>query len=139
MAVQTRSVLKTYFETGEKPTSAQFGALIDSALMAKVEVASSTINSAANTIYNIPSSNGATTVTVNVQLNEGESIIVNKFITSQPNFTLHISYIGSLYKMSGYDDVAISGPGVMSYAILCIENGNSDDRTYLINRAYYKS
>ena len=115
------------------------GDLIDSALMAKVEVASSTITSAANTIYNIPSSNGATIVTVNVQLNEGESIIVNKFITSQPNFTLRISYIGSLYKMSGYDDVAISGPGVMSYAILCIENANSDDRTYLVNRAYYKS
>ena len=34
LAVQTRSVLKTYFETGDKPTAAQFGNLIDSALMA---------------------------------------------------------------------------------------------------------
>ena len=32
MSEQTRTVLKTYFETGDKPTQAQFGDLIDSAV-----------------------------------------------------------------------------------------------------------
>lgn len=32
MSVETRAVLKAYFETGDKPTAAQFGNLIDSFL-----------------------------------------------------------------------------------------------------------
>lgn len=77
MAVQTRSVLKTYFETGDKPTAAQFGDLIDSALMAKhMTVTSTTIVASANCIY---ASTTASATTVDVSyLIEGESCVVNK-------------------------------------------------------------
>ena len=54
MAVQTRSVLKTYFETGDKPTAAQFGDLIDSALMANAAaLVFESFTAVANTIYTI--------------------------------------------------------------------------------------
>lgn len=53
MAVQTRSVLKTYFETGDKPTAAQFGDLIDSVFAANhvINHSVSTITAVSGTVY----------------------------------------------------------------------------------------
>ena len=135
MAVQTRSVLKTYFETGDKPTSAQFGDLIDSALMANFTQVTDTgvINAVANTTYWCTIS-GTVYVTLN-NIVVGESCVVNRFgsaviANAVTNFTG--SSKSPMYA-AGYSDVFADTTGVMSYAVL-IAAGIYP----LINRAFYK-
>lgn len=82
MAVQTRSVLKTYFETGDKPTAAQFGDLIDSVFAANhvINHSVSTITAVSGTVYST-----AITSTLTVDCNaleSGESFVVNRGITT---------------------------------------------------------
>lgn len=82
MAVQTRSVLKTYFETGDKPTAAQFGDLIDSVFAANhvINHSVSTITAVSGTVYST-----AITSTLIVDCNaleNGESFVVNRGTTT---------------------------------------------------------
>ena len=81
MAVQTRSVLKTYFETGDKPTAAQFGNLIDSALTAARQfVDSSTVNVIPNTVHDVTISSSRLTANCsgfNKSGNFIESAVIN--------------------------------------------------------------
>ena len=144
MAVQTRSVLKTYFETGDKPTSAQFGDLIDSALMANVEQATATQFSAQpNTIYDM-----TTTADVRVMCNAvvpGDSFVVNKrgssaVCNSSVDFICVGDYDDTFYA-DGYADVTAIGTGIMSYAVLIAISAVSSyvGIGILINRTFYSN
>ena len=135
MAVQTRSVLKTYFETGDKPTSAQFGNLIDSALMANATLESASFNAVANTVHNITTSSAITCTLSN--LTYGESCVINRVGNATVcNATTTFAFNnGPLYYAAGYSDVSADATGAMSYAILIAGNTT---RWVLINRAFYK-
>ena len=135
MAVQTRSVLKTYFETGDKPTSAQFGDLIDSALMANVTLEVTSFNAVANTVHNITSLSAITCTLSNLTF--GESCVVNRVgNTTVCNAAITFEFNkGQLYYATGYSDVSADASGAMSYAILIAGNAI---RWVLINRAFYK-
>jgi hypothetical protein len=135
MAVQTRSVLKTYFETGDKPTSAQFGDLIDSALMANATLESASFNAVANTVHNITTSSAITCALSN--LTYGESCVINRVGNATVcNATTTFAFNnGPLYYAAGYSDVSANATGAMSYAILIAGNTT---RWVLINRAFYK-
>lgn len=134
MAVQTRSVLKTYFETGDKPTAAQFGDLIDSALMANfVQTSDITITVAANTTYWCTASH-----IINVKLdyiNAGESCIFNRYGSAAiANSTVRFTGTGkTIMYAAGYSDVSADNTGCMSYAILVPKTSFA-----LVNRAFYK-
>ena len=136
MAVKTRSVLKTYFETGDKPTSAQFGDLIDSALMANVTLESASFNAVANTVHNITTSSAITCTLSN--LTYGESCVINR-VGSATVCNTAIKFVfnnGPLYYVTGYSEVsADAATGAMSYAILIAGNTT---RWVLINRAFYR-
>ena len=151
MAVQTRNVLKTYFETGDKPTAAQFGNLIDSIFAANVNAisASGTLHVIGNTVYNAENVTG--TILIDASgLEKGESIVLNRYL-SQAAANSGIdggSANGidtSLAFAKGYDDItADSGGGIMSYAMLAL-NGNSNPTIMgmslillLVNRALYE-
>ena len=135
MAVQTRSVLKTYFETGDKPTSAQFGDLIDSALMANATLESASFNAVANTVHNITTSTAITCTLSN--LTYGESCVINRVGNATVcNAAITFAFNnGPLYYAAGYSDVSADATGAMSYAILIAGNTT---RWVLINRAFYK-
>ena len=135
MAVQTRSVLKTYFETGDKPTSAQFGDLIDSALMANATLESASFKAVANTVHNITTSSAITCTLSN--LTYGESCVINRVGNATVcNAAITFAFnSGPLYYAAGYSDVSADATGAMSYAILIAGNTT---RWVLINRAFYK-
>lgn len=139
MAVQTRSVLKTYFETGDKPTSAQFGDLIDSALMAQYIWATTTIVAMGNTVY---MSNATAAQTIDMQAVElGESFVFNR-VGDAAGINLLPTFSGngiSRRFAAGYYDVSADSAGVMSYAVL-MTNMSPTLMTFkvaLINRALY--
>ena len=135
MAVQTRSVLKTYFETGDKPTATQFGDLIDSALMANmVQTSDRTITVAANTTYWCTASH-----IINVKLdyiNAGECCVVNRYSSATiANSTVKFTGTGkTIMYAAGYSDVSADNTGCMSYAILVPKSSFA-----LVNRAFYKT
>jgi hypothetical protein len=134
MAVQTRSVLKTYFETGDKPTSAQFGDLVDSIFAAKfMTVSSTSINAVPNTLYSINA--GTSTVTINANaLERGESFIVDRGTDAiYANAKVDFVHNNMVMYAKGYADVsAPQDDCMMSYAaLLC------GDYVLLVNRAYY--
>lgn len=139
MAVQTRSVLKTYFETGDKPTSAQFGDLIDSALMARYIWETSDIAAIGNTVY---MSNAAAAQTIDMQAVElGESFVFNK-VGEAAGINLLPTFSGSGISRrfaAGYYDVSADSPGVMSYAVLMTNMSPTltTAKVALINRALY--
>lgn len=139
MAVQTRSVLKTYFETGDKPTSAQFGDLIDSALMARYIWETSDIAAIGNTVY---MSNATAAQIIDMQAVElGESFVFNR-IGDAAEINLLPTFSGSRIAKRfavGYYDVSADSAGVMSYAVL-MTNMSPTLMTFkvaLINRALY--
>ena len=140
MAVQTRSVLKTYFETGDKPTSAQFGELIDSALMARYIWETSDIAAMGNTVY---MSNATAAQTIDMQAVElGESFVFNK-IGEAIGLNMLPTFSGngiSRRFAAGYYDVSADSAGVMSYAVLMTNINPSlmTAKVALINRAFYK-
>lgn len=136
MAVQTRSVLKTYFETGDKPTSAQFGDLIDSALMANAKIESASFNAVANTVHSIATSSAITCTLSNLTC--GESCVVNRMgnIIDCNTTTTFVFDNGPLYYATGYSDVSADAPGAISHAILIIAGIGA--HWALINRAFYK-
>lgn len=134
MAVQTRNVLKTYFETGDKPTAAQFGDLIDSIFAAKfMTVSSTSINAVPNTLYSINA--GTSTVTINANaLERGESFIVNRGTDAiYANAKVDFVHNNMIMYSKGYADVSASqDDSMMSYAaLLC------GDHVLLVNRACY--
>lgn len=134
MAVQTRSVLKTYFETGDKPTSAQFGDLIDSALMANA-ISSLNASSWAAVGNGVFVNAYSSTLSVNLSaLEAGESCVINKLGTASIcNAAISFSGKTTLRYAAGYSDVSADATGVMSYAVLVINSSVA-----LINRAFYK-
>lgn len=136
MAVQTRSVLKTYFETGDKPTSAQFGDLIDSALMANATRESASFYAVANTVHSIATSLAITCTLSNLTC--GESCVVNRMgnIIDCNTTVTFVFDSGRLYYATGYSDVSADAPGAISHAILIIEGVGIN--WALINRAFYK-
>lgn len=134
MAVQTRNVLKTYFETGDKPTAAQFGDLIDSIFAAKfMTVSSTSINAVPNTLYSINA--GTSTVTINANaLERGESFIVNRGTDAiYANAKVDFVHNNMVMYTKGYANVsAPQDDCMMSYAaLLC------GDYVLLVNRTYY--
>ena len=142
MAVQTRSVLKTYFETGDKPTSAQFGDLIDSALMARyIWETASTFAAMGSTVY---MSNATAAQTIDMQAVElGESFVFNR-VGEAAGINLLPTFSGSGISRrfaANYYDVSADSPGVMSYAVL-MTNMSQELLTLkvaLINRALYNN
>ena len=139
MAVQTRSVLKTYFETGDKPTSAQFGDLIDSALMARYIWETSDIAAIGNTVY---MSNATAAQTIDMQAVElGESFVFNR-VGEAAGLNLLPTFSGSGIARrfaAGYYDVSADSSGVMSYAVLMTNMSPTliTLKVALINRALY--
>lgn len=134
MAVQTRNVLKTYFETGDKPTAAQFGDLIDSIFAAKfMTVSSTSINAVPNTLYSINA--GTSTVTINAHaLERGESFIVDRGTDAiYANAKVNFEHNNMIMYSTGYEYVsAPQDDCMMSYAaLLC------GDYVLLVNRACY--
>lgn len=134
MAVQTRNVLKTYFETGDKPTAAQFGDLIDSIFAAKfMTVSSTSINAVPNTLYSINA--GTSTVTIDANaLERGESFIVDRGTDAiYANAKVNFVHNNMVMYTKGYEYVsAPQDDCMMSYAaLLC------GDYVLLVNRAYY--
>ena len=134
MAVQTRNVLKTYFETGDKPTAAQFGDLIDSIFAAKFMMVSSTsINAVPNTLYDINAGTSPVIINANA-LERGESLIVNRGTDAiYANATVDFMHNNIVMYAKGYADVSASqDDSMMSYAaLLC------GDYVLLVNRACY--
>lgn len=142
MAVRTRSVLKTYFETGDKPTSAQFGDLIDSALMAQYIWETSDITAIGNTVY---MSNSTAAQTIDMHAVEcGESFVFNRFGEAAVlNLLPTFSGNGMISRRfaAGYYDVSADSEGVMSYAVLMTSMNPALitlQKVALINRAFYK-
>ena len=140
MAVQTRSVLKTYFETGDKPTSAQFGNLIDSALMARYIWETSDIAAIGNTVY---MSNATAAQIIDMQAVElGESFVFNR-VGEAAVINLLPTFSGSGISKrfaAGYYDVSADLQGVMSYAVLMTNMSPTlmTSKVALINRAFYE-
>lgn len=137
MAVTSRSLLKTYFETGEKPTAEQFGDLIDSALMARTKHVSASFNAIANTVHNISGSVSTIVCTVS-RLALGESCVVNRVGSAAVcNAAITFEYSnGTLYYAAGYSDVSANATGAMSYAILIA--GDTLPWVF-INRVFYEA
>ena len=122
------------------PTSAQFGDLIDSALMARYIWETSSIAAIGNTVY---MSNATVSQTIDMSLVElGESIVFNKVgeavgLNLLPTF----SGIGIARRFAaGYYDVSADSVGVMSYAVLITNMSPTlmTAKVALINRAFYK-
>lgn len=139
MAVQTRSVLKTYFETGDKPTSAQFGDLIDSALMARYIWETSNIAAIGNTVY---MSNATAAQTIDMQAVElGESFVFNR-VGAAAGLNVLPTFSGTGVSnrfAAGYYDVSADSAGVMSYAVLMTNMSPTLTtlKVAIINRALY--
>lgn len=117
------------------PTSAQFGDLIDSALMANATLEYASFNAVANTVHNITISSAIICTLSNLTF--GESCVVNRVgNTTVCNATTTFAFnSGPLYYATGYSDVSADATGAMSYAILIAGNTT---RWVLINRAFYK-
>ena len=140
MAVQTRSVLKTYFETGDKPTSAQFGDLIDSALKARyIWETASTFAAMGSTVY---MSNATAAQTIDMQAVElGESFVFNR-VGEAAAINMLPTFSGdeiALRFAAGYYDVSADSLGIMSYAVLMTNMSLSltSFKVALINRVLY--
>ena len=142
MAVQTRSVLKTYFETGDKPTAAQFGNLIDSALTAAREIInSSTIDIIPNTVHDVTITNSQLTANCSGFDKSGnfiESAVIN---THGINNTLTVTGTGVIAKYcDGWTSITQSLSSVtVSYALMTSFNGIASGSSVivLVNRAAY--
>lgn len=149
MAVQTRSVLKTYFETGDKPTAAQFGDLIDSVFSANVQdvTAASTLSVMGGVVYNAIGVSGGIYINGNA-LNIGESFVLNRGLAaSHANSIVGAAFGGAypteFYTADGYANVSATATGIMSYAFLALSGADSPTFAgsthivLLVNRAWY--
>lgn len=138
MAVQTRSVLKTYFETGDKPTAVQFGDLIDSALMAKtVNPTGSAIDIVANTIYYYYSTSTTMIQARCINLAAGESFVLNVVGDYPSHIDAPVAFNGqtTIYGMHGMAELtADDSDYLVSYAAVVVSY-----QIMLVNKAYYAS
>ena len=140
--VQSRSVLKTYFETGDKPTAAQFGDLIDSALMAKaIEQSSTVFTINANESISVTATSMRLTVVVNLGI--GESAVINVAYpggssrSKEAQFQSGNQAIEAFYYANGYDDITIPSTNcILSYALFVTQFQQFG--TCLVNRCVYK-
>ena len=121
------------------PTSAQFGDLIDSALMARYIWEASNIAAIGNTVY-MSTATGAQTIDMQaVEL--GESFVFNR-VGNAAVLNMLPTFSGdgiSRRFAAGYYDISADSTGVMSYAVL-MTNMNPTLMTFkvaLINRALY--
>lgn len=152
MAVQTRSVLKTYFETGDKPTAAQFGDLIDSMFSANVQnkTAAGIWSVMGGVVYDAIGVSGDIYINGNA-LNIGESFVLNRGLdASHANSIVGAdnsggTYPTAFYTADGYADVSATATGIMSYAFLALSGADRPtfasglQITLLVNRAWYKA
>ena len=142
MAVQTRSVLKTYFETGDKPTAAQFGDLIDSALTAARQfVSSSTINVIPNTVHDVTISSSQLTANCSVFNKSGnfiESAVINTH-GSNNELTVTGTGVTAKYCDGWASTTQTSSDTTVSYALMTSFNGVASGTSVivLVNRAAY--
>ena len=116
------------------PTSAQFGDLIDSALMANAMISldASSWLAVGNSVY-INARDGGLSVDLSA-LEAGESCVINKSgHVSICNATIHFSGKTTIKYAAGYSDVLADVAGTMSYAVFVISN-----QLALVNRAFYK-
>ena len=89
MAELTRAVLKTFFETGDKPTQTQFGDFLDSYLNFQSD---SNRLADKGSLYTNLQGSSPTTSTVSFSFNE---LGIGKFITGGFSFTNNITTSGN--------------------------------------------
>ena len=140
MAVQIRNVLKTYFETGDKPTAAQFSNLIDSALTAARQyVSSSTIDIIPNTVHEVSCINSQLTANCDGFDKSGkfiESAVIN-VLGANNELTVTGTGVTAKYCV-GWTSITQTSSTTVSYALMTSFIGSADSSLIvLVNRAAY--
>ncbi len=128
MTTQTRATLKTYFETGDKPTQIQFENLIDSFLSLS-DTASQTVKSAVTVSGAVYLAGGGTTVTVSADTNNGSfatTACVVSALTPYATTASLSAYIKTVTKQIFTGSGTYTPTANMLYAIIeCVGGGGA--------------